>query len=202
MKKTIISLNIVCIICLLLSSCSTSYMTKRHYMKGFYVEHKKHNNAPAVAQNNQKPAPALEQKNIQLPVNSNEPELMSGAVAQNDAVIENSSVSPETPGIADDEPALAKSKPGKKGKFASAFKTAGKNFFISPFNVKATAEKIGGPEGGLIAATLSLFWIVIVVLLVLYLIGIAFEGFGIGPLFHLMAVIILVLLILWLLGIV
>jgi hypothetical protein len=177
-------------------------MTKRHYMKGFYVEHKKHASSPAIAQNNQKSAPALEQKNLQLPVSSTEPELKSEDVAKGAPVIDNSSVAPETPAVANDEPVVTNSKSGKKGKFASAFKTAGKNFFISPFNVKATAEKIGGPEGGLIAATLSLFWIVIVVLLVLYLIGIAFEGFGIGPLFHLMAVIILVLLILWLLGVV
>jgi hypothetical protein len=49
---------------------------------------------------------------------------------------------------------------------------------------------------------LSLFWIVILILLILWAIGLASGGFGIGGLINVLLVIALVLLILWLLQIV
>jgi len=49
---------------------------------------------------------------------------------------------------------------------------------------------------------LSLFWIVILILLILWAIGLASGGFGIGGLINVLLVIALVLLILWLLEVV
>lgn len=48
---------------------------------------------------------------------------------------------------------------------------------------------------------LSFLWVIIVVILILYLLGILFDGFGLGGLIHLLALVIVVLLILWLLRI-
>ncbi|MBA3665465.1 MAG: hypothetical protein H0W61_14815 [Bacteroidetes bacterium] len=57
------------------------------------------------------------------------------------------------------------------------------------------------PEAGPVGAVLSLFWIVIVVLLAIYLIGLFFNGYGSGSLIHILAVVVLVLFVLWLLRI-
>lgn len=46
---------------------------------------------------------------------------------------------------------------------------------------------------------LSLFWVIIVVILIIYLIGLLLDGYGLGLAIHILAVIALVLLILWLL---
>jgi hypothetical protein len=49
---------------------------------------------------------------------------------------------------------------------------------------------------------LSLFWIVILIILLVYLIGLLFEGFGLGWAIHLILLVALILLILWLLRVV
>ncbi|MCE3296136.1 MAG: hypothetical protein K0R65_1850 [Crocinitomicaceae bacterium] len=54
----------------------------------------------------------------------------------------------------------------------------------------------------IVGAVLSLFWIVILIIFLLYLVGLLAGGFGLGGLIHLLLVITLILLILWLLGIV
>lgn len=49
--------------------------------------------------------------------------------------------------------------------------------------------------------TLSLFWIVVVIILIIWVIGAFTGGFGIGGAIHLLLILALILLILWLLGI-
>ncbi|MCD6065813.1 MAG: hypothetical protein K0S33_639 [Bacteroidetes bacterium] len=49
---------------------------------------------------------------------------------------------------------------------------------------------------------LSLFWVVLLVLLLLYLIGLLFDGFGLGWAVHIILLVLLILLILWLLRVV
>jgi Flp pilus assembly protein TadB len=49
---------------------------------------------------------------------------------------------------------------------------------------------------------LSLLWILIVALLIIYIVGLILDSFGIGPVIHILGVVVLVLLILWLLRII
>jgi len=194
MNKNLFYLSLILVASILFSSCQTT-MIKRHYRKGYYVEHKKHNQESGAAKKESnensealtlKSPPALPSIKSELPsaeeqTNEEEPTLGSGTKSKK-SVTKNIK----------ERSAYNSDEKEKKAGFLR----------VKTNKARAVAEKIVGPEGGLLAATLSLFWIIIVVLLVVYLIGIVFEGFGIGGLFHLMALIILILLILWLLGIV
>ncbi len=61
-------------------------------------------------------------------------------------------------------------------------------------------EKISPPASS--DDALSLLWIVIVIILILWLLGYALGGLGLGGAIHILLVIALILLILWLLGII
>jgi hypothetical protein len=65
--------------------------------------------------------------------------------------------------------------------------------------VKASADKIVNPEAGALGTVLSLFWIVIVALLVVYIVGLVLNGYGFGSLIHILLIVILLLAVLWLL---
>jgi hypothetical protein len=72
------------------------------------------------------------------------------------------------------------------------------------FNPKKHVQKMkqkSSPQP-IVGAVLSLFWIVILLIFLLYLIGLLAGGFGLGGLIHLLLVLTLILLILWLLGVV
>ena len=66
--------------------------------------------------------------------------------------------------------------------------------------IQTMKEKKSTPVDG--DDVLSWFWIVILVILILWLIGVLTGGFGMGGLIHLLLVVALILLILWLLGII
>lgn len=66
-------------------------------------------------------------------------------------------------------------------------------------SLKASADKIINPEAGLLGAALSLFWIVIVALLVIYIVGLVLNGYGFGSLIHILGIVVLLLAVLWLL---
>jgi len=194
MNKNLFYLSLILVASILFSSCQTT-MIKRHYRKGYYVEHKKHNQkSDVVKKESNENSEALTLKSPPaLPAIKSE---LSSAETQTDEEIPTLGTGTKS-----------KNSIAKNTEERSAYNTDEKEkktgvLRVKTNKAKAVAEKIVGPEGGLLAATLSLFWIIIVVLLVIYLIGIVFEGFGIGGLFHLMALIILILLILWLLGIV
>src|SRR5690606_24162423 len=46
---------------------------------------------------------------------------------------------------------------------------------------------------------LSILWVLIVALLILYILGLVMDGFGLGELIHILGVVVVVLLVLWLL---
>lgn len=74
----------------------------------------------------------------------------------------------------------------------------------TPFSILEKAEnvkeKISPPASS--DDALSLLWIVIVIILILWLLGFALGGLGLGGAIHVLLVIALILLILWLLGII
>jgi hypothetical protein len=197
MKKLLLLWPAIIIAALLFTSCSTT-ITKRHYRKGFFVQHHKHPAKTDIRQNEVLPEQIAR---VEIPEIKSEAkgeergELVFPKTSQPKAVKE-----ADKGGAV----AAAKTKSSPRDKVMRVARLADK---LTPGNVitqripTASAEKVG-PEGGLIAATLSLFWIVLVVLLILYIIGILTEGFGLGPIIHLLGVIFLVMLILWLLGVV
>jgi hypothetical protein len=74
----------------------------------------------------------------------------------------------------------------------------------TPFSILEKAENVKekiSPSASSDDA-LSLLWIVIVIILILWLLGFALGGLGLGGAIHILLVIALILLILWLLGII
>lgn len=168
-------------------SCKTMSVTKRHYNKGYYVSHsaKKNklesNNAAkeAVVKNVEQLALKAIDGIKDQPSN---PELLASNVtnkkestteAQTRKTIEN------------------------KIKYAGKSNIKFKDVYKNPFKItKMVAAKDSNKDG------LSLIWILIVVILIIYLLGFLFDGFGLGNLIHILAIIALVLLILWLLKVI
>lgn len=183
MKRNLYYLPLILIAIILFSACNTTMM-KRHYRKGFFVEHKHHPKTPVVKQNKPEEALAV-----------NPPPTL---VPEKNEFSKSEELNRET------EPELIPQQKEKKSFFARRNEKTHAAIFppLKMDKIKGMAEKVVGPEAGLVSATLSLFWIVLVVLLVIYLVGVVFEGFGLGGIYHLLALVILILLILWLLGVV
>src|SRR6185312_9721473 len=177
-----------------LSSCSSNVsIVKRHYRGGYYVDYSK--KAPSVNYVTAKP----ERKPVVTSLLSPElPGIPEQYVATNNQI--NSTLI--------DVPA------NKKVPFKSKHSVANaKQLLTQPFAVAKNAtpaiqntpvfayEGSAGYDGGERAA-LSLLWIVIIVILILWLIGIIAGGWGLGGLINLLLIIAIILLVLWLLRII
>lgn len=169
---------------ILFASCKTMSLTKRHYNKGYYVSHSGKKSKATAYNLPQQKAELLSPKNISLPVAKNND---LGLVASNSKPDE--IINKETKNVKDVE---------NKIRYAGASGSdIAKEIVKSPFKI---TKMVPAADRG--DDALSLIWIVIVVLLILYLFGLLFDGFGLGGLIHVLAVIALVLLILWLLRII
>lgn len=186
MKKLLLFTLLAIIGCLLIS-CNASIM-KRHYRNGFFVEHKKHS-IPRIANTTIQAAQrAAVEKEATREINS--------ATLESTLSVKESTPEPKKP---------TASAVSHKNNRLSVGHHKLQDFASIPKmrrTIRATAEKIVEPEAGLIGAALSLFWIVILVILVIYLAGLVFNDFGLGNFIHILAIIVLVLLVLWLLRIV
>lgn len=167
----------------ILSSCSSTFVTKRRYNKGYYVAHRA--TAPAVKKHM---APVAEQQEAlvikTLPEDRKTEQAVETLSPGSKKENANSSASPEIK-----EKTLAASSGTLKSKQPALF-SAKKHFkTVSP---AVTASKLyaGDREG------LSLFWIIILIVLILWALGLIAD---IGPLVNILLVIALILLILWLL---
>lgn len=194
MKKIHISLILFVFAGILFSSCSNSSriaITKRHYRSGYYVDFGAKKPVQTVSKispvNRHKTAQAITAK----PVNQ---------VAMN--------VTTEvTPAILQNSQTSTKLQTGNAKIIHSATAdndiapTNGNNVNESPTlaNKQTVLESSGDGDRGAERDALSLLWIVIVVILILWLIGIIAGGFGLGGLINLLLVIALILFILWLL---
>jgi hypothetical protein len=189
MKTKLQYIIITLITGILLSSCSNNMsLMKRKYNKGYYIAHSRKTNDPKQTESVMLVKKDKAIKELQTALA--EPELKN-----NTTVSEPTAMLPQTD--------IAHTKQIKHSALKSnllhhSFKIVER---VAPKKMQAQL-KAKAPEAGLVAATLSLFWIVLVVILVIYLLGLAFNEFGIGNIFHLLALIFLVLLVLWLLGIV
>ena len=187
MKKNLFTFASTCIIAsILLSSCS---MTKRHYTNGYYVSHHSGKQVEAKTQEQtaqKKTKPSLytvkneaAESNLDY-TNKQSPIAENGAItASNKQVVSNPKVfknaKPHLNYLA--TPIPAQTKP-------ALFKTK-----------KIALETAAGD-------VLSLFWIVILILVILWLVALLTGGWGLGGFIYLLLVIALILLILWLLRII
>jgi hypothetical protein len=189
MKTKLHYVIITLITAIFLSSCANKMsLMKRKYTKGYYIAH----SHKATDVNPTEPLVLVKKENSikQVAVTSIEPELKNSTSLSEPIALAISKEAANTPQI--------KHHSLKSAMLDHSFKIVER---VAP---KKMQDQIRAKKGdaGLVAATLSLFWIVLVVILVIYLLGLVFNDFGIGNAIHLLALIFLVLLILWLLGVV
>jgi hypothetical protein len=191
-KITIYTILIV----LTFSSCAKQMsIMKRKYNKGYYVSHtskktdlKAQPTTVSIKQEKQIYTSLKPTQNISIPtITKNEEPYIAAAPIPKSTNIATKNEVIKTPKIITSNP------------FAK--KTFKKLEQIKP--VKAYLQKTkNNPDAGLVGAALSLFWIVILVILLLYLIGLLLNNFGLGWTIHILALVIVILLVLWLLRIV
>ena len=188
MKKLITPIILFISAIVLLSSCSSKLsLTKRHYRKGYYVNntHKhatpKINDDKKITINNPTiTEPILEENVYAQPIISNE-------ILLSDAT-KNYSGNKE---LTQTQINYFKPKELKQTLNANA-PSIKKQLFQFNKLTKSSGER----------DALSLFWIVILVILILWLLGFLAGGFGLGGLINLLLVVALILLILWLLRVI
>jgi hypothetical protein len=200
--KNMLRLSLICIIAAgLFSSCSSNYsITKRLYNKGYYVNHSKHKKSdPSIK----------EEKSIQAKtedsLNSAQliPEQRSVLPAEEKVLVNNTITEPKIEKKQSKEFSTAANVEKKQSK------TINKQNAVKPFKIESPFRNVNNTlsyktkfENNASQDALSLLWIVIAVVLILWLIGFAAGGFGLGWVIHLLLVVALILLILWLLKII
>jgi hypothetical protein len=192
MKNLLNSFAFSAIACIILSSCSNLNITKRHYNKGYYIEYIKHQQTkPQIENGNEvRTNSAVTLSRISYPENHfiNEPEFKPEPKSLKEVIM----------------PRYDK-RPGNThqtsiGTVASPASNSNQSPVVQSQRPSFSEASQDRGEGGERAA-LSLLWIVIVVILILWLIGILAGGFGLGGLINILLIIALILLILWLLRI-
>lgn len=194
MKNFITYLIITMAVIFLFTSCGSSLtVTKRHYNKGYHVSYNKLKQSDRSNSNeltNDQLALSEEEiviaNSVHLEDNTTKKSISEGILFEDkyDAPEENISIEKTQP----EKSIISASDIGKN---IVAPITKIKNSFSDLKELKSSQPREEG---------LSLLWIIIVIILILWALGLI-GGFG-GDLIHLLLVIALILLILWLLGII
>lgn len=186
--RTSLALSIVLFV---FSSCSNRIsLVKRHYSKGYYIAKTPSISKPQ-AQKNEANKAITKQSIPTVAVNS-------GAQSEPSPVNLTSSSTTAIPFVTKNSP--------KKLKLFSKVQPAVANnnrplFFAGRKQTFASAS-VDKEESSMQDEARSLFWIVVVVLIVLWALGLISGSFGLGVIFNLLLVIALVLLLLWLLRVI
>jgi hypothetical protein len=195
MKKLITYLSICLIAGILFSSCKSNMsIAKRHYNKGYYVDINSNKHVVTTAKEEEKTVLL----NTGKPVNFQQDKVAPNAVSmqsdQNSGTEKNNTV-------ASNEKTKSNiiSKQNAKQTIKSKVKS-----IINP-TAKIKNNLFGVNKASTCSASddsLSIFWVVILILLILWAVGLLAGGFGLGGLINVLLVIALILLILWLLRVV
>lgn len=181
-----------------LSSCShvsTFSVTKRHYRPGYYVEYAGKLPTPSKKQvEHALPQPQINNAKVAIvPVGQKQiaPYVFAkNEIKQSDKDISSSAAivhSSKSMGNALPASNESSSKPSQNSKLLT-------NVILNSTN--SMSDDNGRRSG------LSIFWIVILIILILWLLGFLSGGWGLGPLINVLLIIALILLILWLLRVV
>lgn len=187
MKKLLYLLTGILLAAFILPSCSSSLsITKRRYTRGYFVEHiRGKHKQPRVNENDRQNATAMAQAEEKEAFRA--VEYLKVPRIDKAAETFKATAAVTAPKIRD-----RKSLDGDHTPIGLALRQPVKALKIAS---NLTSEAAAQDEA------LSLLWIVIVVVLIVYILGIIMDGFGLGELIHILGVVILALLILWLLRI-
>lgn len=205
MKKIITFLSILLLTVLLFPSCGVT-LVKRQHGPGYYVN----TNPRHPAIKSDKSQLRLDKPTVAAAETPAEPDVVnpsvitlgetsSTAVIPDDESSDQSSLSATDDGLTQTDLPSDKTQKEKKvvpliEKMSDRFPMAKK--MSSKLKPTKAAQRASGGEG------LSLIWIVILVLLILWAAGLLSGGWGLGGLLYILLVIALILLILWLLRII
>ncbi len=175
------------------SSCSSNLaITKRHYTSGFYVDYSKGNKTIAP---NKATLPTAAAPIIAVPVVTNNPVANSKELVKNTSPLAIVNIKKMLPKIH----VLPVAKQANATSSGSTITPASES---SPIVSESPKMNTGISDDGGEHAALSLLWLVIVIILILWLVGLLAGGFGLGGLINLLLVVALILLVLWLLRII
>jgi Flp pilus assembly protein TadB len=175
---TTLSITVCFVLSTILSSCS---VIKRHYMNGYYISH---NSGKQTDVKTQDQISNKEEANPSLNTVQNLPERDHSAVHMKDEILtENSSV---------------KNVATKKATRAMPHKRYISYIVTSEDENAGLAQLKKTSMDSVAGDALSLFWIIILLLLILWLVAILSGGWGLGGFVHIILIVALVLLILWL----
>lgn len=197
MKKLLQLSTTLIVISIMFSSCDSSFsIVKRHYNKGYYIDYTRSNKDITSNINNEIPQPVTGiQRNItKEPVKQKRALSVSAQSMNEHDQIATGNSEKKLPRVKLQQ-ILGQNPFNKIAAPLNLSSKNNKNSFESPAPNAITDDDRG-------ARALSLLWIVILVLLILWLIGVLAGDFGIGPLINLLLVVALILLILWLLRVI
>jgi hypothetical protein len=191
MKKTITSILASIVVCILVSSCQTNYsILKRRYNSGYYIAHKKDISAGSFRSSDH-----IEQADNSIPTESLLP-------------VENSVLNSHTITSSDKQESLKHTiktvQRGANKLIIAPLRNIHKPVLESgsavllPFKTSASRYKMDHEE----REGLSLFWLIILIVLILWALGLLAGGLGLGGFINILLIIALILLILWLLRVV
>lgn len=169
-------------------------ITKRHYNNGYYIARTNGNQTPETKAQD-KVAHTKTKRNL-YPVQSKEEQNSINVYSDQTVIAENNSIASN--GVEIHNKGVSR----KHTQHAITSLTQKPTITENREQIRKSAfetKKISGDSGE--REALSLFWIIILVILVLWAIGFLAGGFGLGGLINILLVIALVLLILWLLRI-
>jgi hypothetical protein len=205
MKKLHVFTTLFITSCILFSSCETSSplskfsIEKRHYKSGYYIDYRigAREVTPIIASN----------------TNSRIAEIPTTVYTEQDSIIPSTSLvgSTKSSGMVPAtitnvkkvlaktnlQPIIKQSHSYSAGSLTSSTIENEQVISQSPLISDNTSDGDRGER-----AALSLLWLVIVIVLILWLIGILAGGFGLGGFINLLLVVALILLILWLLRVI
>ncbi|MHB8258664.1 MAG: DUF5670 family protein [Bacteroidia bacterium] len=177
---------VTCVVAsILLTSCS---IAKRHYTSGYYVSHS--SDKQTITKMQEPTAQKKTATSLYAIQNINEENNLDGGSKQNQ-VPENGALTASNKQEANNTKLV---QPSRHASNKVALITVKGN---SPLvSAKKTAATTASKDG------LSLFWVIILILLILWALAFLTGGWGLGSLIYILLVVALVLLILWLLRII
>jgi len=184
MKKHLFTLSVI-VCAIFLASCS---LTKRHYTNGYYVAHNTGKSSTTKSKE-------------QISDKGKKQSLYTTQSIYDSKSLDN----PKPISFAADEVITANNKKtsDKITPVPTHKKHEGYNVakIFQEENAKSFRVKKAKPDS-LASDALSLFWIIILILLILWLVAILTGGWGLGDFVHILLVVALILLILWILRVI
>jgi cobalamin biosynthesis Mg chelatase CobN len=207
MKRIITLITLVLFTGLLLPSCGVT-IQKRQHNKGYYVS--TNNRIPAAKDNKREIRPETTQSTATAQVPEEQPQarteseqVLAETVVNRSTAEERTMTSQEAPAVLTTDATTPATRPAtlqhtEKTSFAQKVeKMAERTPLAKKLNTQKMKSSARGSSEGL-----SLFWIVILILLILWALGVIGGGWGLGGLIYILLVLALILLILWLLRVI